>query len=177
MKLWTIAMGLLLPALASPPALAQQSASYMIKGAVLNSGGQPLDGAVASSPSFVLRPDALGEGAVSASLTSASYKLSAGFVQSFPTPGEVDDLVFDDIVSLSWDLEAMAGHYHVYRAGPMGAPAGVAPVGDCLLGDVTATTASDPSAPAPGRAYFYFVNAVNCIGVEGPNGTIGMGCP
>ena len=94
-----------------------------------------------------------------------------------PDRTEADDLVFDDIVSLSWDLEAMAGHYHVYRAGPMGAPAGVAPVGDCLLGDVTATTASDPSAPAPGRAYFYFVNAVNCIGVEGPNGTIGMGCP
>lgn len=177
MRLWTIAMGLLLPALASAPALVQQSASYMIKGAVLNSGGQPLDGAVASSPSFFLRPDAVGEGVVSANLTSASYKLSAGFVQSFPTPGEVDDLNFDDIVSLSWDLEAMAAHYHLYRAGPMGAPAGVAPVGECLLGNVTATTATDPEAPAPGRAYFYFVNAVSCIGAEGPDGVIGVPCP
>ncbi|HET9480392.1 MAG TPA: hypothetical protein VFP98_01420 [Candidatus Polarisedimenticolia bacterium] len=158
-------------------AQAQQSASFMIKEATLNSGGQPWQGANPASPSYILRPDSLGEGFVSPALTSASFRLSAGHVQAFPTPGEVDNLALLDSATLVWDPEPLAGHYHLYRAGPMGVPTGVGPVADCLQGDLTGTTAGDPVTPPPGQAFFYFVNAVNCIGVQGPDGVIGVPCP
>jgi len=158
-------------------ALAQESASFRIKAPVLNSGGQPLSGVKPASASFALRPDAIGESAVSSSLASATYRLATGFALSFPTPGEVDNLMLAGAAALSWDPEALAGHYHIYRTGNMGAATGLAPVGDCLQSAVTTVTASDPSTPPPGLAFFYFVNAVSCIGVEGPAGSVGVRCP
>ncbi len=175
MAVRTVSIGCVLAALAAP-AWAQQSAGYRIQGAVLNAGGRPLDGSISGSASFILRPDALGEGAVSPPQTSPSFRLSAGFVQSFPAPGEVDNLILPGPTDLAWDPEPLAGHYHLYRAGPMAGPAGIAPVAGCWH-DTPDTVSMDPAWPAPGQAFFYFVNAVNLIGVEGPDGVIAVPCP
>lgn len=176
MQARTMAGGFLL-ALAGAPAVAQQSAHYVIKAPVINSGGHPVNGLTPVSAGLALRTDALGEGAVSASMASASFSLSGGFVQSFPTPGEVDNLVFTDAITLGWDPEPLADRYHLYRTGAMGAPTGASPGGDCLQPGLTAVTTNDGGAPPAARAFFYFVNAASCIGVEGPAATTGARCP
>lgn len=164
---------------AAAPALAQESTNHKIKTPVINNGGRPMDGSTPSSASHRLRPDALGEGVVEASATSASFRLAGGFLQAFPAPGEVDALVFNNSTTLAWAAETFAGTYNLYRAGPMGTGTGVAPAGSCLQSGVTGLTTIDPDVPPVGRAYFYFVNAVNCVHVEGPAGPSGMGtrCP
>jgi hypothetical protein len=156
---------------------AQESANHRLKAAVLNSGGRPVDGSIAFSAAFRMRADALGESAVSSTLASRSYTLGAGLLLSFPAPGEVDNLRLSDAVTLAWDPEPMADRYRLYRAGPMGSSMGVSPVGACLQGAITGTATTDPVVPPPGRAYFYFINAVNVMGVEGPDGVIGVPCP
>lgn len=167
----------LLAALAGGPAAAQQSPHYAIRMSVINSGGGTADGRAPASPAFTLRTDALGEGTVAASMTSASFSLSAGFLGSFPTPGEVDNLVFADGVTLAWDPEPLAAFYHLYRTGPMGAPTGASPSGDCLQAGLASATTTDNGAPPAAGAFFYFVNAASGINVEGPGGTIGDRCP
>lgn len=155
---------------------AQESASHKLRAPVLNSGGQPLNGSTAVSAGFRMRADAIGESAVSSFGASPSYTLGAGFLQSFPAPGEVDNLRLPDTMTLAWDPEPLADRYRLYRAGPMGSPMGVAPMGACLQSGISGTGTTDPVLPAPGRAYFYFVNAVNVMGVEGPDGAIGVPC-
>jgi len=157
--------------------VAQESTSFRIKSAVMNAGGHPLNGVDSASSSFVLRPDALGQAMVTRSSASGSFRISSGFVLAFPAPGEVENLVFINDTTLAWDAEPLATHYHVYRAGPMGALAGLAPVSSCLQPDVTMTMTADGDVPPAGQGYFYLVNAANGIGLEGPTTTGGTECP
>ncbi len=159
------------------PAPAQQSASYKLKAPVLNAGGNPgTAGQSPSSASYRLLTDSVGDGAVAASLASASYRMGGGFTMSFPRPGEVTNLSFSDAVTLAWDTLPLAAHYHLYRTPPTGSAVGVTPSADCRPPDVAGTTTTDTDVPPPGTAFFYLVTAANCIGLEGPDGTIGTRC-
>jgi len=155
---------------------AQQSTHFMIKGPVLNAGGNPYSGTTPVSAGFKLRPDSIGDG-VTAMMTSASYRMGGGFVLSFPPPGDVMNLRFNDSVTLSWDPQALAQSYHLYRTGDMGTPTGLLPSLTCGQPDLALATAIDSDLPALNRAFFYLVTAVNCIRVEGPDGLIGSHCP
>lgn len=107
--------------------------------------------------------------------TSVSYRMTGGLL-SIPPPSEVMNLVFNDAVTVAWDAEPFAAHYHLYRTGEMGAPTGVPPVANCSQPDLVDPSASEVGVPSAGRAFFYFVNAVNCNRVEGPAGVIGTPC-
>ncbi len=173
-RLWVLA---LMAFMAAGGSAAQESTSFKIQAAVLNAGGRPLGGASPASPAFLIRPDAIGEGLVAGPLGSASYRLSSGFVHSFPPPGEVQNLIFTDEVTLEWDPQAMAAHYHLYRSGPMGPFTATLPIADCLPPDVAGTTTTSTQSPALHQAYFYLVNAVSLTNTEGPKGTNGVHCP
>ncbi len=159
--------------------LAQESTSFKIKSAVLNAGGRPLDGTASSSASFMVRPDAIGDPVVTHAAVSegGSFRLNAGFVQAFPPPGEVRNLEFIDPVTMTWDADPLAMHYHAYRAGPMGTATAVTPVGHCLQADVIGPTTMETAIPPPNLAFFYTINAVNCTGIEGHEGATGTHCP
>src|SRR2546428_8595378 len=96
-------------------AMAQESANFKLKGSVLNSGGDPRTGMNPASASYLLRPDTLGEGAVGASLSSTNFRMGGGFVLSFPRPGEINILTFTNSVTLTWNADPFAAHYHLYR--------------------------------------------------------------
>ena len=87
-------------------AAAQQSASYHLNEHVLNAGGRPAGGQVATSTSFRTTLDSLGEGFAGRNLLSASFRLDSGFVPAYLPPGEVNNLVFlADGQTLQWSLE------------------------------------------------------------------------
>lgn len=172
-KAVTVFLGFLL----GGAALAQESAHFVIKGAVINAGGDPSSVMVPASASFALRPDSIGDAIVDPSMTSSSFRMGAGFVMSFPPPGEVVNLRFNDSVTLLWDPQPLARSYNLYRTGEMGPSAGVPPSADCDQSDLLAATATDSDLPALGHGFFYLVTAVNVIRLEGPDGLIGARCP
>jgi len=157
-------------------ALAQESAHFKVKGPVLNGGGDPQGGMDPSSASYKLRPDALDEAAAASSLSSVAFRMGGGFVLSFPRPGEINNLAFSDSVTLTWNADPFAAHYHLYRTPEMGPGMGVSPSADCLQPDVPSASTTDAGAPSLGRAYFYGATAVNCIRLEGPHGSLGARC-
>lgn len=172
-----IAMALIPALMLSGPALAQESPHFKIKAGALNAGGRPEAGAAPASAAFQLRPEAIGQNAVGPDPSSVSYRLPSGSLLSFPPPAEVQGLEFLDPVTLQWDPDPFARHYHLYRTDPMGVPTGVAPLGGCAGPDIAAKTTTDTDVPPLERAFFYFVAGVNCNLVEGPAGPIGTRCP
>ena len=87
-------------------------------------------------------------------------------------PGDVQNLRWDNDITLLWDAEPSADEYHIYR--DLLANLAFSSFGVCrddLDGDRTDTQLIDMGAPAEGQTFFYLVTAV--AGVE--EGTLGFG--
>src|SRR5512145_1863961 len=143
----TIVLLLLLAAPAT--AAAQQSASYRMNEHVFNEGGRPAQGVVAASASYRMTIDAIGDGVSDGALSSFSFAMTPGFAASYPPPGEVLNVRFDDDATVSWDPEMSAGVYNVYRDALGTLPGGY---GSCYQLGLGATTTTEPGIPVPGTA-------------------------
>jgi hypothetical protein len=152
------------------PAMTQQSTSYRLSDHAFNGGGRPVAGVVASSSSYRITLDAIGDAVAQRGLSGASFVIDAGFAACYPPPGEVLRLKFLDPITLSWDPEGSAGDYNLYRD-LMSDLAGLG-YGDCEaqeIGDST-TTVNDSNELGPGEGYFYLVTAENRLDEEGTKG-------
>lgn len=149
-------------------AVAQQSASYHMDEHVLNQGGRPADGVTASSASFHLSLDSLGEAVVRAGLSSASYRMDGSFASAYPPPGEVLGVRFADKQTLTWSPEKSVGAYQVYRDGLAALSGGG--YGICWQQDLPDEQATDTDPIAPGSGFFYLVTAGNRLDEEGTKG-------
>jgi hypothetical protein len=153
----------------APDAAGQQSASYRLEEHALNAGGRPADGVEATSVSYRITLDAIGQGVLGRDLSSASYRMDGGFVPAYPPPGEVTGVFLTDAVTLVWDPEPSAGHYNLYRDA-LTSLSGLG-YGRCNRQRLTATTTTDPAVPSPpGEGYFYLVTAANRLHEEGTKG-------
>lgn len=158
---------LLLCLLPASLALAQQSASYRLQESVLNNGGDPAGGLFASSSSYRIKLDALGEGVVGQALASGSYRMDSGFPGAYPPPAEVLGLGFVSKTSLSWYPEKSVGAYSLYRSLLSALPGSF---GTCLQTNLTNPSTTDPATPPTGAGYFYLVTARNRLREEGTKG-------
>ena len=148
-------------------ALAQQSASFKLESAAFNAGGHPSGGSALASPSFHINLDALGEGAVSVGLSSATFHMDGSFVSTYRPPGEVLGLRFVTKETVQWSPERAAGEYEIYRALISTLPGGF---GTCFAAHLMTNTAAAASNPSSGQGYFYLVTARNRLGEEGTKG-------
>ncbi|MDQ7008223.1 MAG: hypothetical protein Q9Q40_13440 [Acidobacteriota bacterium] len=166
---------ILLSAMGIGSPLAQQSASYRLDEHVINLGGRPDDGVTASSASYRISLDSLGEAVVRAGLSSASFRMDGSFAGAYPPPGEVSGLRFTDDTTLVWDPEKSVGVYDVYRDALAAVSGGG--YGTCWQEDLAGTTTTDPDVPGPGSGFFYLVTAENRLGEEGTKGSDSGGAP
>lgn len=150
------------------PSGAQESASYQLKEHVFNAGGHPDNGTSLASTHYQIRLDAIGDAAARSGLTSASYRMEAGFVVAYPPPGEVANLRFADDTTLMWQPEPSIGSYALYRALLTALSGGS--TGDCSQFGLTGITATDAAAPPVGNGFFYLVTARNRLAEEGTKG-------
>lgn len=159
----------LVSALASgAPASAQQSASYKLEEFSFNSGGHPDGGVTPASASFMLTLGATGDAVAMMSPASASFDVGGGLVASYPPPGEVLGVRFDDEGTLSWDPAGAAGVYNLYR-GAVTAPWDPA-FGTCVQVGLPSVTAPFAETPPPGEILFVLVTAENLLSEEGTKG-------
>jgi hypothetical protein len=154
------------------PDCSPEECAVELSESVLNAGGLPASGTVHSSASYRIIPDALGETAVDLSLASDSYRMEAGFIQGYPTPGEVIGLHFTGNTTLAWLPESAAGSYNLYRGL---VPTFLPDYGSCHQPGISGQTATDSSVPAVGQSFFYLVTAVNPRGEEGTKGNDSSG--
>jgi hypothetical protein len=159
--LWT---GLLM----IPPALAQVSASSKLEEMTFCAASHPDSGAMLAAPSFRIRLDTVGEPWSSTTLSSASFRVEAGFSTAYPPPGEVRDLVFTGGTGLGWAPERSVGAYDLYRGWLDDLPA--LGYGTCEQPGLPEDWTSDLDAPPPGAGFFYLVTAVNRLGEKGTKG-------
>jgi hypothetical protein len=148
-------------------AAAQSSSSYRMSECTLNLGGRPQQGQIATSPSYALTLDSVGDSIAARSLSGPSFHMDGGFLNAFAPPGEVTHLRFDAPTHLLWDAQSAAGEYNVYRGT---IPGILSDYGACLEPGVATTEATDSLVPASGAAYFYLVTATNRLGEEGTKG-------
>ena len=137
------------------PARSQESPSFRLSESVLNAGGRPVNGAVATSASFRIELDALGD-AVS------------DFVAVYAPPGEVTGLRFDNHITLRWNAERSAGTYNLYRAGL--ASLATLAYGGCTQTSIAGASTLDTDPLASGAGYFYLVTVENRLAQEGTKG-------
>lgn len=162
-----------LAAVCVPLARAQTSASYKVQESVFNAGGRPSDGTVATSASFRITLDAIGDGAIGTGLSSTSYMMTAGFAAPHRPPGEVHGLVvLGDKQTLQWDWEPASTAFDLYRD-----PITLLPTefGTCQASRVTTDSWADASLPAVGTGWFYLVTGENDLWEEGTLGTESSG--
>jgi hypothetical protein len=153
-------------------AFGQESASYQLKENVQNAGGVPEEGAEMSSASFRLSLDAIGQGVAAPEMTSAGYSAGTGFVPPYPPPGEVQNLRFNDLITLEWDPESSIGSYTLYRGDISSLGSGYGSCAQSGLENPFATEGSQPTG-----AYFYIVAAENRLAEEGSLGQDSSGAP
>lgn len=163
-----LGISIALVAVANSPALAQQSASYKLTESAVNAGGRPQDGSIASSASYRVSFDAIGDAVAGGSPSSASYRLGSGFVSWFPPPGEAKGLHFSDRTTLRWDPEPSVGTYNLYRDFVSALAGGG--TGTCFVNGVSTEQASDAGSPGAGKGFFYLVTARNRLAEEGTKG-------
>ena len=159
---------IVLLATAASAASAQQSASYRIREATLNSGGHPSNQGIPVSASWHVTLDAIGDGTTSGELASGSLGLSAAFTAGFAPPGEVQGLDFVSPVILAWSAERSAGTYNLYR-GLLSEIASLS-YGACKAWRLTTTAATDGEAAPASNGFFYLVTVQNRVGEEGTKG-------
>lgn len=166
----------LMAAAAAPAAFGQQSASYRLTEAVFNSGGHPGPGGAVTSPSYLVRMDAIGGSFSDHRLTGASFQLAGDFISAYPPPSPVTGLGFSASNALQWNQERSAGVYNVYR-GTLSTPPLASDMSTCLLSGLTSRSAPDPATPPPMTAFYYLVSAENLLGEEGPSRVDASGVP
>jgi len=153
---------------AALPLHAQQSASFKLDEGVLNAAGHPEQGSTPSSPGFEVTLDAVGDAVAGASLSSPSFRVDGGFAASYPPPGEVHGLRFDDAVTLGWDSERSVGTYNLYRGALAGLPADY---GACEQFGIATSSTTDTGTPTPGgTGFFYLITARNRLREDGTKG-------
>jgi len=107
---------------------AQSSASYRLDEHALNAGGRPAAGVVATSPSYRLGLDSIGESIAGRPMSGASYRMDGGFTAAYPPPGEVGGLaILADAQTLTWSWEPSATSYNVYTGQRSTLPGGTGP--------------------------------------------------
>ena len=154
-------------------ALAQDSASFKLTEYAFNAGGVPAEGAVAGSASFQITFAGTGESSAEITLGSPSFTMAAGFGSSYPPPGEVAGLLFNDPQTLGWDPEPSVGVYNMYR--DLLSNLLTLGHGTCLQQDLDNATATDPGLPPVNDGYFYLVTAENQLSEEGTKGFASTG--
>lgn len=158
---------------AARPALAQQSASFHISDHTLNAGGRPEGGVTASSASYRISLESVGDGPVRSGLGSASYHMDVSFASCYPPPGEVTGLKFTDRTSLAWDPERSVGAYNLYRDSLTALSGGG--YGVCFQPDLPDPAATDTDPVSVGSGFFYLVTAENRLAEEGTKGADSAG--
>jgi hypothetical protein len=154
-------------------ALAQSSATYRLTEQVFNAGGRPADAVVASSASFKLSLDSIGEGIARGALAGASYRLDSGFASAYAPPGEVTGLrVLSDGETLAWSRDPASTAYNVYSGTLATLPGDF---GSCAASRVDEPTWGDPSVPGAGSGLFYLVTGSNRLRQEGTKGHASSG--
>jgi hypothetical protein len=161
-------VALVLVLLSACPVLAQESPSYKLAEHVFNAGGRPVDGTLASSASYRLTMEAIGDAAVGAGLQGPSYHADAGFGFCYPPPGEVRSLWFSDHDNLHWDPERSVGDYALYRDLMSHLSGGG--YGSCEQHGLTLASTKDSSSPPADDGFFYLVTARNRLREEGTKG-------
>ena len=152
----------------SPSIFAQTSASYKLREYTFNNGGDPANGSFASSASYRIKLDAVGDAIVTGvTMASASQHLEAGFVGDYPPPGEVRNDRFTNRTTFVWDPEKSIGTYGVYRNALSTLPGNF---GTCFQSPIASETITDATNPAAGTGWFYLVTARNRLGEEGTKG-------
>lgn len=149
------------------PARAQTSTSFKLTESTLNSGGDPQNGSSASSASFRIRLDAIGDALVLVGSASPSFRTDTGFVGRYLPPREVPAIYFPNKTTMTWDPEPSVGAYEVYRGTVSTLPGAF---GSCFASGLTSETAADSTTPTAGSGWFYLVTARNRIGEEGTKG-------
>lgn len=112
---------------------------------------------------------------------AGGYHVSSPDFAVVPPTAEVPGLRFADAANLAWDTTPGAQTYNIYRGAIPGlvdsdANGAADAYGTCLQMGVTGMTATDPSAPPGGQAFFYLATAANAGG-EGPLGFASNGAP
>ena len=149
-------------------ARAQTSASYKLQEYAFNNGGVPANGSFASSTSYRIKLEAIGDAVATTGLSSVSNHMDGGFVGDYPPPGEVKGDVFTNKTTLAWSPEKSIGTYDVYRASISTLPG--LTYGACLQSGITTETATDTVTPTVGQGYFYLITARNRLGEIGTKG-------
>lgn len=150
------------------PAIAQTSASFILQEHALNAGGRPVGGAVASSSSFRVTLDAIGDAALGTGLASTSFRLSGGFAGPRRPPGEVRGLLaLADKQTFQWSYEPGSAAYNVYRNGLTALPGSF---GTCAASRISLNAWTNADVPAAGAGLFYLVTGENLLWEEGTLG-------
>lgn len=89
-------------------------------------------------------------------------------------PGSVEPLLFDSRTTFSWQGLPAGVNYDVVRGDQSLLNGGGGQL-DCLANDISATSITDFSEPAPGAGYFYLVRAANCATQTGTYNSSGPG--
>jgi hypothetical protein len=155
--------------LATPfgPAVAQSSASFALAEAVINAGGNPLDGTRPTSASFRISLDSIGDPAARRMLSSASYRAEGGFVARYLPADEVQGVRFVNQSTVVWNHEPSVGTYNLYRNTLASLPGNL---GICLQSALAQPTFTDAATPAAGAGWYYLVTAENRLRQEGTKG-------
>ena len=168
-----VPIAICLAAAASAPLLAQQSSSYRLDEHAFNQGGRPADGVTATSASFRISLDSIGEAAADTGLASPSYRMDGAFTSAYPPPGEVSGLRFADPTTLTWNPERSVGSYQVYRDA-LGSLSS-SQYGMCWQQNVTGESVNDTDPINPGSGFFYLVTASNRLDERGTKGSDSTG--
>jgi hypothetical protein len=159
-------------AIAVQPAVAQSSASYVVQGSVLNSGGNP-NGITPQSASYQISLDAIGDAFERTAMASPSYRITGGGGLVQPPAGEVDGLRLTSKTELAWNIEPSSGFYNIYRASLNAIVS--SGYGSCLQYAVATTTSTDADPVAPATGFFYLVTVSNLLAQEGTKGASSNG--
>ena len=169
MRTTTLGVSVLLVMMSSA-AQAQTSTSFQLVEHSFNAGGVPSSGGLeVSSTSFRITLASIGDVAMAAGVSSASYQMDVGSEAAYPPPGEVQGLLFGSATDLSWSADASAGVYQLYRE-LMSNLAGLG-YGQCEQQDLTTTSTTDIDAVPSNDGYFYLVTVRNRLGEEGTKGS------
>lgn len=145
----------------------QSSTSYRLEERTFNAGGRPEDGIVATSASFAVTLDSIGDPFTPRLMSGATIRLVPGPVWVFPPPLEVSGLVWTAADRLIWEPAGSADSYNVYRDG---LAAVASSGGACQQADVPSTSYDALADPARGAGFFYLVTANNRLHEEGGRG-------
>ena len=144
---------------------AQQSANYKIDQSTFNNGGNPSP--VLTSSSYQVTLDCVGDGLAATGLSSSSYGIDSGTPADDRPPGEVTNLLFTNITTMTWNPEPSVGSYNLYSGDVTTLPG---TYGTKSQSGIASPTTTDSQTPASGHCLFYLVTATNRVGEEGPKG-------